>query len=91
MIDNYERSLAREAKRGGFDGVICGHIHHANIRTIDGVLYCNDGDWVDSCTALVEHSDGRLEIVRWLDLAQGGARARGLFKRREAREGAAAA
>ena len=45
-----------------FDGVICGHIHHAEIRDIDGTLYCNDGDWVESLTALVEHHDGRLEI-----------------------------
>jgi hypothetical protein len=43
--------------------VVCGHIHHAEIRTIDGVLYCNDGDWVESLTALVEHHDGRLEII----------------------------
>jgi UDP-2,3-diacylglucosamine pyrophosphatase LpxH len=45
--------------------VICGHIHKAEIRDIDGVLYCNDGDWVESCTALVEHWDGRLEILTW--------------------------
>jgi len=43
--------------------VVCGHIHHAEIREIDGVLYCNDGDWVESLTALVEHHDGRLEII----------------------------
>jgi UDP-2,3-diacylglucosamine pyrophosphatase LpxH len=44
---------------------VCGHIHKAEIRDIDGILYCNDGDWVESCTALVEHLDGRLEIVEW--------------------------
>ena len=46
-------------------GVICGHIHHAEIKTIDGVIYMNDGDWVESCTALVEHHDGRWEIITW--------------------------
>jgi UDP-2,3-diacylglucosamine pyrophosphatase LpxH len=49
---------------------VCGHIHKAEIRTIDGVLYCNDGDWVESCTALVEHWDGRLEIVNWAEVRQ---------------------
>ena len=44
-------------------GVVCGHIHHAEMRDIDGILYCNDGDWVESLTALVEHADGRLELV----------------------------
>ena len=53
-------AVADEARRRGVDGVVCGHIHHAEIRTIDGILYCNDGDWVESCTALVEHFDGRL-------------------------------
>ena len=48
-------------------GVVCGHIHHAEIRVIGGVLYANDGDWVESCTALVEHFDGSLEIVRWME------------------------
>jgi UDP-2,3-diacylglucosamine pyrophosphatase LpxH len=47
----------------GYDGVVCGHIHHAEIRNIDGVLYCNDGDWVESLSTLVEHQDGRLEIL----------------------------
>jgi UDP-2,3-diacylglucosamine pyrophosphatase LpxH len=47
--------------------VICGHIHHAEIRESGGVLYCNDGDWVESCTALVEDFEGNLSIVRWAD------------------------
>ncbi len=47
--------------------MVCGHIHHAEIRTIDGILYCNDGDWVESCSALVEDFDGRLRIVRWIE------------------------
>ena len=46
-------------------GVVCGHIHHAELRDIDGILYANDGDWVESLTALVEHADGRLEIIDW--------------------------
>ncbi len=47
-------------------GVVCGHIHHAEMRQIEGVLYCNDGNWVESLTALVEHADGRLEIIDWV-------------------------
>ena len=64
-IASFERALAEEAQRRGFDGVVCGHIHHAEIREIHGILYCNDGDWVESCTALAEHPDGRLEIIDW--------------------------
>ena len=67
FIDNYEHAVASEARRRGVDGVVCGHIHHAEIRTIDGILYCNDGDWVESCTALVEDFDGRLRIVHWAE------------------------
>ena len=48
--------------------MICGHIHKAEMREIAGVLYVNDGDWVESCTALVEHVDGRLEILKWAEL-----------------------
>ena len=61
----FEEAVAAEAKRRAADGVVCGHIHKAEIREIGGVLYCNDGDWVESCTALVEHWDGRLEILDW--------------------------
>ena len=50
------------------DGIICGHIHQAEMRDMNGVLYCNDGDWVESCTALVEHFDGSLEILHWMEL-----------------------
>jgi len=67
-ISSYETAVAAEARRRGADGVICGHIHTADIRKMDGVLYCNDGDWVESCTALVEHTDGRLEILRWTEM-----------------------
>jgi hypothetical protein len=61
----FERNLAGYCRKRGFDGVICGHIHHAEIKDIDGITYMNDGDWVESCTALVEHHDGRWEIVTW--------------------------
>ena len=61
----FERNLAGYCKKRGFDGVICGHIHHAEIKEINGVMYMNDGDWVESCTALVEHWDGRWEIITW--------------------------
>ena len=64
-IARFETAAAHEAARRGLDGVICGHIHHAALRNINGVLYCNDGDWVESCTALVERPNGDLEILRW--------------------------
>lgn len=67
FIDDYEKTVAEEARRRGVDGVICGHIHHAEIRDFDGIEYVNDGDWVESCTAAVEHPDGRIEIVQWTD------------------------
>ena len=70
FIENFEEALAEEARRRGVDGVICGHIHHAEIRDFDGIVYMNDGDWVESCTALVEHFDGRFEILRWADRAK---------------------
>jgi hypothetical protein len=65
FITRFEQVLIREARRRGFDGVVCGHIHHAEIREVDGLLYCNDGDWVESLTALVETHEGELCIVRW--------------------------
>jgi UDP-2,3-diacylglucosamine pyrophosphatase LpxH len=65
FVDAFEHALADEARRRGVDGVICGHIHKAEMRDIDGIAYINDGDWVESCTALVEHPDGRLEILDW--------------------------
>ena len=64
-ICRFEAAAAREARNRGFDGVICGHIHHAAIKTIEGVLYINDGDWVESCTALAEDTHGNLEILCW--------------------------
>jgi UDP-2,3-diacylglucosamine pyrophosphatase LpxH len=68
FIDSFEQAVADEAHRRGVDGVICGHIHKAQMRDIGGVAYINDGDWVESCTALVEHPDGRLEILEWAAL-----------------------
>lgn len=65
-IDRFEIALATEARRRGLDGVVCGHIHHAEMRQVQGVLYMNDGDWVESCTALVEHPDGRFELIDWV-------------------------
>jgi UDP-2,3-diacylglucosamine pyrophosphatase LpxH len=69
-IANFERALALEAKRRGVDGVICGHIHRAHIATIGSVLYCNDGDWVESCTTLTEDATGRLSLLRWTETRQ---------------------
>ena len=66
-LGNFEEAVAMEAARRKVDGMICGHIHHAEVRQIGGVLYANCGDWVESCTALVEHHDGRLELMRWTD------------------------
>jgi UDP-2,3-diacylglucosamine pyrophosphatase LpxH len=67
FIFQFEKNLVLYCKKRGFDGVICGHIHHAEIKDIDGTMYMNDGDWVESCTALVEHHDGRWEIVTWTE------------------------
>ena len=69
-VANFERAIAAEARRRGLDGVVCGHIHRAEIRDIDGITYCNDGDWVESCTALVEDFQGRLSLLRWTEHAE---------------------
>jgi UDP-2,3-diacylglucosamine pyrophosphatase LpxH len=68
-VTDFEEAVAAEARRRGHHGVVCGHIHRAEMRDIQGTLYCNDGDWVESRTALVEHFDGRLELLQW-DAAQ---------------------
>jgi UDP-2,3-diacylglucosamine pyrophosphatase LpxH len=65
FIFKFEENLANYCKKKGYDGVICGHIHHAEIKEINGVAYMNDGDWVESCTALVEHHNGKWEIITW--------------------------
>ena len=64
-VTDFEEAVANEARRRGYQGVVCGHIHRAETRDIYGVLYCNDGDWVESRTALVEHFDGTLELLHW--------------------------
>ena len=68
IVSEFEDSVARECKRRGLDGVICGHIHHAEIRQMHGVTYHNCGDWVESCTALGELPDGRIEVIRWVKI-----------------------
>lgn len=67
FINRYEEHLADYCKDHGYDGIICGHIHHAEIKEINGVTYMNDGDWVESGTALVEHLDGRWEIINYAE------------------------
>jgi UDP-2,3-diacylglucosamine pyrophosphatase LpxH len=67
-VGNFAEAVADEARRRDLDGVVCGHIHKAEIRHLGGILYCNDGDWVESCTALVEHWSGQLEIINWVEL-----------------------
>ncbi|MBD3766925.1 MAG: UDP-2,3-diacylglucosamine diphosphatase [Gammaproteobacteria bacterium] len=64
-MHEYEHLLMRDAHKAGFDGVVCGHIHHAEIRQTDQGWYGNCGDWVESCTALVEHEDGRMDLLRY--------------------------
>lgn len=65
FIYDFEESVARHVKERQLDGVICGHIHAAAIKDVEGITYVNCGDWVDSCTAIVEHFDGRLELIHW--------------------------
>ena len=74
FMSNFEEAVSAEARRRGVDGVICGHIHHAAMRDMDGIHYVNDGDWVESCTALVEDEGGRFEIVHWTDVLEDGQR-----------------
>lgn len=78
FISRYEDVLTDEARRGGYDGVICGHIHHANMRDINGVHYINTGDWVESCTAVIEGQDGEIKLH---DLEAIAARKRKLARR----------
>ena len=65
FIGQFETFLATEARRQGADGVICGHIHHAAHREVEGLTYLNTGDWVESCTGIVEHYDGRMEVLHY--------------------------
>ena len=66
FIYDFEDSVMRGVRERGLDGVICGHIHSAALRDMDGLTYMNCGDWVDSCTAIVEHHDGRMELIDWI-------------------------
>lgn len=68
FVFDFEDAVIHAVRERGLDGVICGHIHSATIRDVDGITYVNCGDWVDSCTGIVEHHDGRLELIRsWLE------------------------
>ena len=66
-ISVFEDAAVHEAKKQNVDGIICGHIHHPKIKVDDGIMYCNDGDWIESCTALVEQQDGKIELLHWSD------------------------
>jgi UDP-2,3-diacylglucosamine pyrophosphatase LpxH len=65
FISDYEEAIVHQCRKQGFDGVVCGHIHHAEIRDLQGTTYMNCGDWVESCTALVEDESGRFQILDW--------------------------
>jgi UDP-2,3-diacylglucosamine pyrophosphatase LpxH len=69
-IEGFEQAAARHAREGGYDGVVCGHIHRATLRRLGGVTYCNTGDWVESCTAVVETLRGELQLLRWREGAR---------------------
>jgi UDP-2,3-diacylglucosamine pyrophosphatase LpxH len=69
-VGRFEEAVCHAAQERGVHGVVCGHIHSAEIRTIGPITYYNDGDWVESCTALVEHFDGRMEILHWADIVR---------------------
>ena len=71
-IGEFEKTLVIEARRNAADGVICGHIHHAAVHNEFGVTYINCGDWVESCTAIAEHPDGRFEILTWTTMSPHG-------------------
>jgi UDP-2,3-diacylglucosamine pyrophosphatase LpxH len=64
-VTDFENAVAHEAEKHGYQGVVCGHIHRAEIRDVNGVLYCNDGDWVESRSALVENEQGELSLLYW--------------------------
>jgi UDP-2,3-diacylglucosamine pyrophosphatase LpxH len=65
FIRRFELAALTAAEKGHYDGFICGHIHSAGFLRSDDGLYCNDGDWVEHCTALVESADGRLSLLHW--------------------------
>src|ERR1700683_2985619 len=69
-IGSFEDAVAQAARKRGVDTVVCGHIHRAEMRDINGILYCNDGDWVESCTSLVEDMNGQLRLINWPNLRE---------------------
>jgi UDP-2,3-diacylglucosamine pyrophosphatase LpxH len=69
-IGSFEDAVAQAARKRGVDTVVCGHIHRAEMRDINGILYCNDGDWVESCTSLVEDMNGQLRLIDWPKLRE---------------------
>jgi UDP-2,3-diacylglucosamine pyrophosphatase LpxH len=69
-IGSFEESVAQAARKRGVETVVCGHIHRAEMREIEGILYCNDGDWVESCTSLVEDMNGQLRLIDWPKLKE---------------------
>ncbi len=69
-MQRFRQACVNYAKTQGADGVVCGHIHHAEISELDGVTYCNDGDWIENCSALTEDSQGQLSIVTWAEVRQ---------------------
>lgn len=88
FIGTFEAALATEARRVGAHGVVCGHIHHAVIGEREGIQYINSGDWVESCTAVVEEHDGSLRLIDWAQVARGRQqRARGNERRQPAKAG----
>ncbi len=83
-ILDYEKAVAYGAHKQGLDGVVCGHIHHAAIKRLHDVDYYNTGDWVESCTAIIEHHDGKMELLSWLDDPNQKRKSRAVHKRLEA-------
>jgi UDP-2,3-diacylglucosamine pyrophosphatase LpxH len=88
FISRFEEAVAHEAARLKVDGVVCGHIHTAEERRFGDIAYYNDGDWVEGCTALVEHCDGRMEILHWAEEVQTRKGAKGRTHMEEALAGA---
>ncbi|MCB9994203.1 MAG: UDP-2,3-diacylglucosamine diphosphatase [Hyphomicrobiaceae bacterium] len=84
VIGQFEETLTNEAKRQGVDGVICGHIHLADMHDRLGIHYINTGDWVESCTAIVENEDGEFELVRWTSLTPAESQKRPRGRRKKA-------
>jgi UDP-2,3-diacylglucosamine pyrophosphatase LpxH len=71
-IEHYENAAIRHAAALGYDGILCGHIHRANLRCVDGTLYCNTGDWVETCSAVIEDASGELRLLRWSHAGENG-------------------